>query len=910
MHVRRSGAGKVGSCLLAIVAAGAWHLAGAKDPSTRYFAHQAVLDRYGVIAPWYTGQNGQFDNRVRIAAETLRRYPWTKPGEAPVIAPEYAYNNTWRIAPDGTISIPKINNWYNGGRGQATARVLDAWVAYYRYSGDPAAIAQITAVANALLETCLTASTYPWPDFLISVPVAGKPYGQASEKGFIQLDIVGEAGVALLDAYQLTGDTRYFDIVKHWGDVFAEKRNREPGKAPWGRYANPADVPWGGTELGRAQTGGVVYEIDMMDELIRLGYKGKNEDIVEARDAARDYLKHVLLPAWLVHDTWGRNYWDWQDPVQSQTTTDWIARYLMDHPQVFPNWRADVRNIITLFLNHTSVSPESDGDVYSGAWAFPESDGCCGKSLAWGPLFLGIDFAQYGSEARDPWATEMARRMEILATYDSLDSGVVDDKIHGGTVAAGEWFNGTHPSALYYVLNAIAWMPEVMAPSRENHIVRSSAIINSVFYGKGKIAYSTFDAPSPTTTVLRLAFRPSKVTAEGRPLALEATAGGLTSNGYEVAPLSNGDFIVTIRHDGEKSVVIAGPDPQELTDDTKLTYQGTWEVKTDPSAYLGAEHVTSTAGSEMRFGFNGNQVRVLSTVGPSGGNAEIYLDGVKQLVGIDFWNPHSLHEQVVYSRSGLSQGHHTLRIVALSERNPYSKGNQVGIDGVETSAATGTTGFGAGGGSTSAQRMIFGYPFRHDYVDTKGNAWHPGTEFVVRTGYLTDSVARNWWTVRQAVDLYGARDPEIYSYGVHAPEFTVYVTVAPGTYHLRLMFAENQPLSGRARLMDVYINGRLQFRNLDILATAKRKLQEDPAHTEPEAFSTHPGYLGVPNPHPDSPEHRAVDLVVNDVTPRNGVIAIRLRGVEDADGQSEAMLQALEVGPGYEKGGDLAVRTP
>ena len=44
-----------------------------------YFAHDAVEDRYGVIAPWYKGQNGQFDLRVRIAAETMKRYPWTRP---------------------------------------------------------------------------------------------------------------------------------------------------------------------------------------------------------------------------------------------------------------------------------------------------------------------------------------------------------------------------------------------------------------------------------------------------------------------------------------------------------------------------------------------------------------------------------------------------------------------------------------------------------------------------------------------------------------------------------------------------------------------------------------------------------------------------------------------------------------
>ena len=41
-----------------------------------YFGHPAVADKNGVIAPWYTGQNGQFDYRVRIAAETLKRYPW------------------------------------------------------------------------------------------------------------------------------------------------------------------------------------------------------------------------------------------------------------------------------------------------------------------------------------------------------------------------------------------------------------------------------------------------------------------------------------------------------------------------------------------------------------------------------------------------------------------------------------------------------------------------------------------------------------------------------------------------------------------------------------------------------------------------------------------------------------------
>ena len=62
----------------------------------------------------------------------------------------------------------------------------------------------------------------------------------------------------------------------------------------------------------------------------------------------------------------------------------------------------------------------------------------------------------------------------------------------------------------------------------------------------------------------------------------------------------------------------------------------------------------------------------------------------------------------------------------------------------------------------------------------------------MRTGNLTDSVAKTWWTLRQAVFIKGTPDPELYRYGVHAPDFTVNVTVGPGTYHVRLKFAETQ----------------------------------------------------------------------------------------------------------------------
>ena len=50
------------------------------------------------------------------------------------------------------------------------------------------------------------------------------------------------------------------------------------------------------------------------------------------------------------------------------------------------------------------------GGVYSGAWAYPESCGCCGRSLWYGPMELAVPWAQYAVEARSEWAREIARR--------------------------------------------------------------------------------------------------------------------------------------------------------------------------------------------------------------------------------------------------------------------------------------------------------------------------------------------------------------------------------------------------------------------------------------------------------------------------------------------------------------------
>ena len=280
--------------------------------------------------------------------------------------------------------------------------------------------------------------------------------------------------------------------------------------------------------------------------------------------------------------------------------------------------------------------------------------------------------------------------------------------------------------------------------------------------------------------------------------------------------------------------------------------------------------VAARAGARARLDFQGNQVRLIGRADPSGGKADVYLDGVKQLCGIDFWCPQARDQQVLCYKNGLAQGKHRLEIVAAGAKNPISNGTRVYLDAAQFSAAQGENGFGQGGGPTETQRVIFGYVGRKDYVDSTGHAWRPATEFIMRLGSLVDLVPTSFWTEPQLKEVAGTPDPELYRYGVHGRDFTAYFTVAPQQiYHVRLKFCQaRKPTQPGGYATSIQIGGKAVAAGMDIAVTA--------------------GGLG-----------KAVDLVVNDVRPQHGVIAVRFRGTTS----SVAMIQAIEVGPGHSAAG-------
>ena len=827
-----------------------------------YYAHDTAVDAQGVIAPWYQGLNGQLDERVNIAVNVYKRYPWVDKPKAVMAAPDFVYNSHWSIKPDGTILIPPTTDWMCGDLCARAWSIVKGLTAYYQYSGDPMAFIYIPLAVDYILDYGLTDATADWPSFPISTPTRGKAYGKCDPGGRNQLDLCAITGTEVLRAYKLTGNPRYLKMAKHWGDVFAAKcQFANPELSPWNRYADPSVVGW-----SDVLTGTTSIIVDFLDDLIRIGYRGKAGAIVKARDTGRRFLNQQMLPAWWVNDTWARTYWDWDDPMMCGMVS-MCADHLMKYPDAYPNWRNDLRNMLSLLWNRNGADPASQGDVYNGAWAFPESSVCCGTSLSYCQYTAGPTLIRYGVLAGSEWAQEIGRRMLLMATYDSAANGVVKDGLHGDQVATGEWSNLAHPWPLCQALEAIAWLPHYFGPNRENHIVRSTSVVTNVLYDKGCITYSTYDAPAGVQEVLRLAFQPTTVEADGRRLKLRADLNG---NGYSLAGLPNGDCIVTIRHDGRRRIVVAGADPQQVADDRVFTFAGAWQTCAERAAQGGSYRSSAEAGASMGFNFVGNRVCLMGPVGPDGGWANAFVDGVKEPTLVECWNPSVRSQQPLFVKKGLTNGPHELKIVVRGEKNPLARNALVCVDSALYSAATGEAGFGSGGGPKEPQRLIFGYTGRHDYVDSKGNAWRPGTEFVTRLGFGADTVARCWWNRRRSMYIGGTKDEEIYRYGVHASEFWVNLTAAPGQYLVRLHWADTpetpwveregkwEPVS---RPTTVAINGVTVIEGLSVrkeVGTFKAYVRDFP-----------------------------------NVRPQNGTVEVRFKSTPG----HEAMIQAIELIP-------------
>jgi prolyl oligopeptidase family protein len=513
--------------------------------------HPALRDRAGRLLPWYRPSAGLgYDRVLRLGWNFIERRVPRDPRTRSKVYLNYAVFDGLNLRGIYWQHNPAFLN----------ASFVDSLVAWYPYSGDRRAVAAVREMLEYHLAHGTTPAGWAWPRVPFPTSCAGqRAYGRCLAGlprrfyGGIEPDKVGLLGHAYLLFYELTGNRRYLQAAVRAADALARHvRIGDAARTPWPFRVHARN----GAVLDGAQFGGmIVGPVRLFDELIEVG-AGNTASYKRARDLAWSWLlKHQLnrgSPAW---NRWSGFYEDvpYYPGSRNQATPTMTAQYLLtqETPDVIdPEWRDHSTALLSWVRSTFGRGP------FVGAWGIdeqwrPGTVGCCSRvglgstTSRWAAVNAML-FARTGDES----ARERAVRSLNYATYFAAGDGRIS--CCGQRPTNTYWFSDGYGDYLRSFNWAMAAMPE-LAPKRQDHLLGSTSVVQTVTYGNRRVGYRTFDAKSVET--LRLSFAPRRVLAG--PAAL-AVRDDLAAEGYVVRALAGGDYAVRIRHDGARRIRIAG----------------------------------------------------------------------------------------------------------------------------------------------------------------------------------------------------------------------------------------------------------------------------------------------------------------------------------------------------------------
>ncbi len=110
-----------------------------------------------------------------------------------------------------------------------------------------------------------------------------------------------------------------------------------------------------------------------------------------------------------------------------------------------------------------------------------------------------------------------------------------------------------------------------------------------------------------------------------------------------------------------------------------VTREGGWSFFTSGRASGPGIVVASASQARVRFEFEGRSVRWIGERTPTGGIAEVLIDGVPR-GRIDLFSPQQEWQAVLFSAPGMVAGRHSIEIVVTGAKHPLSSGANVFVD--------------------------------------------------------------------------------------------------------------------------------------------------------------------------------------------------------------------------------------
>jgi hypothetical protein len=121
--------------------------------------------------------------------------------------------------------------------------------------------------------------------------------------------------------------------------------------------------------------------------------------------------------------------------------------------------------------------------------------------------------------------------------------------------------------------------------------------------------------------------------------------------------------------------------------DPSIVYTTGWQLNTTHSWSGGAAMYSATTGARATFTFTGTAVAWIGLRGTIAGIARVFLDGTF-VADVDLYAPVEDVPAVLFTRSGLAPGSHTLTIEVTGTKNPLATHVNVAIDAFDVTSSS------------------------------------------------------------------------------------------------------------------------------------------------------------------------------------------------------------------------------
>ena len=537
------------SCLFSIVASNAQTVYYDQTREGFLVFHEIRTNPDGQIIPWYSDDVGiSYDHVINLVWNFWFTMRTDMNG-----LPYYMNHQVWRPSNDR-----------RGLGGDQLNMALSSWQLLYMYSGNENVKENMKFLADYYLTHSLSPSDAEWPEIPFpynTLTYSGKYDGDmVIGPGYTQPDKAGSFGIELVKMFKLTGNHNYIDAAVKIANTLANhttEGDEENSPMPFKVNAFTGEVGalksnlGDGSDVGKSTyTTNWTGTLELFSELIEMRM-GKTQDY----EAAFDNIIKWMIRYPVQNNKWGPFFEDipgWSDTQINAVT---FARYMMLHPELFPEWKVQVRNILD-WVYETLGNEQWKGYgviVVNEQTAYmTPGNSHTSRQAAAELLYASLtgDFKMYENAILQlSWATYMVD-LEGKNCYPR-------DEV---------WLTDGYGDYVRHYLRAMAAEPQ-LAPSNSNHILNSTSIVFQADYAPDlnkklypevpdseldvvKIFYKTFDIKSQE--LIRMSKKPSKVAVNNMEIK---EINDMDQEGWSWQPLEKGGLI-KVRHESGNTIKI------------------------------------------------------------------------------------------------------------------------------------------------------------------------------------------------------------------------------------------------------------------------------------------------------------------------------------------------------------------